>query len=196
MEEKGLLAKELLENVFRLFSALPNAKLVKLSRKAYSEIANDSDWHRTRVGYFGYEEVILLKGADKEWALALGHACGAYPADPFSADLSAVPMETNGKDEDLEEAVSHALSIGYFYNSLIFALASGELVVKPDHCSRFKDTILRNSRFSFQDFVAQELVMDPTVMTGDLRPFVTKPRLYKPQSAQTLFEVLKRTLEI
>jgi hypothetical protein len=61
--------------------------------KALTEIARDSDWHRTKVGYMGYETAGLFEFGGSIWIVGRGEACGSYPADPYDSDILALEFK-------------------------------------------------------------------------------------------------------
>ncbi|MBI4154995.1 hypothetical protein HY498_02840 [Candidatus Woesearchaeota archaeon] len=70
---KGLNVRELLKNTYSRLSERHNPQEIVIPNRALAEIANDSDWHRTRVGYMGYEsaEYRLNKDMPREKFLAI-----------------------------------------------------------------------------------------------------------------------------
>ncbi|MBI5421007.1 MAG: hypothetical protein HZA35_01705 [Parcubacteria group bacterium] len=75
-------------------------------------IGDDSDDHRIRAGFMRYEEMAVVRINNTCWAIALGSACGDYPADPYSKDITAVQMDEIPVPELLKRSC-------YFLNSLI-----------------------------------------------------------------------------
>ena len=178
-EKQGLSAKELLEGVYNALKK--DGREVKLPSKAMAEIANDSDWHRTRIGYTGYESATLLKIGDKEWVVAFGTKCGSYPADPYNCDIAAVQLSGDGKsDEEVASEIHDALrGNSYFCHSLIYAMADGQLALNKDE--RFGQKVLDLLRPKVQEFIAQDLETDSRYFTMDLRPVVKSAVQYKPE---------------
>lgn len=188
-ETQGLSARQLLEGVYSLFKEKLNGREIKLPSRALSLIADDSDWHRTRVGYTGYDTAVLLRVGAKEWAVAFGTKCGSYPADPYNCDIAAVPISLNEKsDEEIAKEIHEALErSSYFYNSLIYAMADGRLAVRNN---RFGQKVLELLKPKVQEFIAQDLEIDPRYFTMDLRPLVKSSVQYKPEFVAFLFEML------
>jgi len=194
VEKQGLSARQLLEGVYNSFKDELDGREVKLPSKAMAEIANDSDWHRTRVGYTGYETAVLLKIGGKEWVISFGTACGSYPADPYDCDIAAVPISTNGKsDEEIAKEIHEALEKGsYFRNSLIYAMADGQLAISKG--GRFGSKVLELLRPRVQEFIAQKLEIDSRYFTMDLRPVVKSAVRYKPEFIAFLFDIFRSVL--
>lgn len=193
-KKQGLSARQLLEGVYNLLKDKLDGREIKLLLKAMAEIANDSDWHRTRVGYTGYETAVLLKIDDKEWAVAFGTACGSYPADPYNCDIAAVPVSTNGKsNEEIAKEIHKTLSRGgYFRDSLIYAMADGRLAINKD--GRFGQKVLELLKPKIQEFIAQDLETDSRYLHMDLRPVVKSVAQYKPGFVAFLYDTLRTVL--
>lgn len=68
---EGLSVYQVLEGVYNFLKDL-GGKEITLPFQVRVEIANDSDWHRTRVGYMIYEKVLMLRVDGREWAVVLG----------------------------------------------------------------------------------------------------------------------------
>lgn len=173
-KQKGLSARELLTEAFDDLRNKLGGKTVDLPSKALAKIADDSDWHRTKVGYSGYESAALVKCDEKWWAIAFGIRCGDYPADPYDCDIAAVPVSVEGKtgDEVAKEIHDALEKNSYFRSSLIYAMADGSLAVKEE---RFGPKVYELLRPKIQEFTAQKLEVDPDVIMMDLRPVVKSP---------------------
>ena len=193
-EKQELSARELLEGVYNTLN--DGGREIKLPSKATAEIANDSDWHRTRVGYTGYESATILKVGEKEWAVAFGIKCGSYPADPYNCDIAAVQLSGNGKsDEEVATEIHDALEgNSYFCNSLIYAMADGQLAVRTN--GRFGQKLLGLLRPKVQEFIAQDLETDSRYFTMDMRPIVKSAVQYKPKFVVFLRDTLRTVLAI
>lgn len=191
-EKQGLSARELLEGAYNALKK--GGKEIKLPSKATAEIANDSDWHRTRIGYTGYESATLLKIGNKEWVVAFGTKCGSYPADPYNCDIVAVQLSGDGKpNEEVVSEIHDALEgNSYFRHSLIYAMADGQLALNKD--GRFGQKVLALLRPKVQEFIAQELETDSRYFTMDLRPVVKSTVQYKPEFVGFLCDTLRIVL--
>ena len=71
-DQVDLNVRELLQNAHSTLCKRHNSKAIILPQKALAEIANDSDGHRTRVGYMGYENAELFQLDGKTWTIARG----------------------------------------------------------------------------------------------------------------------------
>lgn len=191
-EKQRLSARELLEGVYNVLKN--GGREIKLPSKAMAKIADDSDWHRTRVGYTGYESATLLKVGEKEWVVAFGTACGDYPADPYNCDIVAVQFSGNGKSDEQVAAEIHDALEGNrcFRHSLVYVMANGQLVVNKD--GHFGQKVLELLRPKVQEFIAQDLETDPRYFTLDLRPVVKSAVQYKAEFVGFLYDTLRAVL--
>ena len=170
-------------------------KEIQLLSKALAEIADDSDHHRTRIGYAGYESATLLRIGDKEWAVALGIACGSCPADPYNCDVAAVQISSNGKSDDqvASEVFFNALRNNfYFGESLVYTMADGRLAVCRD--GSFGQKVLELLRPRTGEFIMKDLEIDTEHFYLDLRPVVKSAVRYKPETTTFLADVCRTVL--
>lgn len=193
-EKQGLSARELLEGVYNTLK--DGGREIKLPSKAMAEIANDSDHHRTRIGYTGYESATLLKVGDKEWVVAFGIKCGSYPADPYNCDIAAVQLSGNGKfDKEIAVEIYDSLKENsYFLSSLIYAMADGQLAISKD--GQFGQKVLESLRPKVQKFIARDLEIDSRCATMDLRPLVKSAVQYKPEFVAFIHDTLRAVLAL
>lgn len=190
-KEKGLSARELFKGAY---AAIKNAsREIKLPQTALAEIADDSDFHRTRVGYSGYDFAVILKLGDKEWAISLGTACGAYPADPYNCDIVAVQVCTKGKTEKqlAIEIMKELIRNSYFCKSLIIALADGRITLMGTPLSQKIGEILGPK---IDEFIAKEMEINPKVIHTDLRPVVTSAVEYEKAFVPVLCDAINKAL--
>jgi len=85
----------------------------------YSLIADDSDGHRTRQGFFKYRNGFIFPLKNTKWFISRGVPCGDYPANCYLGDISTVPVLTT-----LDDTIKQ-FSSSYFRNSLVVATTSG-----------------------------------------------------------------------
>lgn len=191
-EKLGISARELLKGVYDTFKK--SGREVKLPSKAMAEIASDSDLHRTRIGYTSYESATLLKIGDKVWAVSFGTACGDYPAEPYNCDIVAIQFSSDEKTDEETALEIHRVLEGahYFRNSLIYAMANGELALNK--CGRFGQKVFDLLAPRAQEFVAKGLEIDPEHFTMDLRPVVRSAIQYKPEFVVFLHDLLTTVL--
>jgi hypothetical protein len=129
MKIKTISVRELLEQTMSGLEQRLNPRKIILQEGVLTEIANDSDWHRTREGYMQYNSAALYSINDKTIMFALGTACGGYPADPYDSDIMAFEFETNSKSakcisEELKKKIRKST---YFQNSILIGLSDGRL---------------------------------------------------------------------
>lgn len=178
-EDTSLSVRELFQQVCDKLGEEFKGRQIALPQKAMSEIANDSDWHRSREGYMGYESVVLVQINEKYWVFGCGGACGSYPADPYSSDIIVLPVSPDSKsDEDLAREVYEAIGkTEYFSNTVICGLADGRLCFNKK--ASFGARMMEVLRSGFNEYVAQRLETDDTVFHMDLRPVVKSAMRYK-----------------
>ena len=79
---------------------------------ATSEIANDSDWHRTRIGLMCYNGAGLFSLEGRMWAIAQGIKGGSYPGEIYLGDIIALDLVSDGKSEDdLKKELCERISV-------------------------------------------------------------------------------------
>jgi hypothetical protein len=122
-KEEVLLAKEIFEKTLELIKITLNGATVMLPNEILAKIADDSDWHRTRIGYSKYKSFVLVTIGKKRWAIALGEKYGQYPAAPYNCDLAVIKITGN----NVIKIVQEGLGADYFQNSILFAMAKGSL---------------------------------------------------------------------
>ena len=134
-------------------------------------IANDSDYHRTRLGRMNYKRLDLAEIEGKPWALGLGKAWGDYPAKGYGNDIIAIGLfEMDGMGENIskmmkenpEEYLFSKVMEGNFHNSLIHTY-NGRLRLIGDFVAPFKSKfnpfgkrVLERIRSRAQDYVFVE----------------------------------------
>lgn len=193
-KKESLTAKELLQEVFDTLQKKLKGVEVVFPSRALAVIGNDSDHHRTRIGYTRYLSATLVTVKGKAWAIAFGTKYGDYPADSYNCDIAAVEVP-DGLESDLqvEEAVHEALTRNsYFRSSLIIAMRNGGLGAAEGKRFGGLATTLRQK---LQEFIAQERETDPNHCTTDWRPVVTRNVLYKREFVDFLAETFQAALE-
>ncbi len=192
---EGLNVRELLKSTYLRLYERHNPQVVVFSNRALAEIANDSDYHRTRVGYMGYDSAGLFQFDGKTWAISRGEKCGGYPAEPYDSDLLALEFLAEGKtpkqiQEELGEGIGQS---SYFRNSLIFGMADGNLSLNKE--GRFGEKMLKRLQPEIQRFIAQEPEYDRSViLVSTLQYPTTKNMLYKPEFADFLADSIEAVL--
>ncbi len=193
---EGLNVRELLKSTYSTLTARHNPQQIVLANRALAEIASDSDWHRTRVGYMGYENAGLFQFNGKTWAIARGEKCGSYPAEPYDSDILALELLADRKTpEQIQEELSKGIGQGsYFKNSLIFGMANGNLSLNKE--GRFGEEMLKRLQPEIERFIAQEPEYDRSViLLLSLQHPATKLMLYKPEFADFLADSIEAVLK-
>lgn len=180
-KDTSLSVRELFQGVCEKIEKEFRGEQIILSNRAMSEIADDSDNHRNRTGYMGYNSVVLVKIGEKNWALGFGVAGGGYPADPYSSDIIALSISPDGKsDEELTQEIYRAIeTTSYFHDSIICGMADGRLFLKEN--AHFGKKMMGILQSRIRDYIAQSLEIDPTLLYMDLRPIVKSSMKYKPE---------------
>jgi len=202
---EGLNVRELLKNTYSRLSERHNPQEVVLPNRALTEIANDSDLHRTRVGYMGYETAGLFQFNGSVWTIARGEAYGSYPADPYDSDILALEFElrrpiqggrTRKKTEkQIQEELGESISRSeYFRNSLIYGMADGNLAVSKN--GKFGERMVEILRPEMQRFIAQEPEYDSQYLSlSTLSPICKSSVKYKPEFADFLADSIEAVLK-
>lgn len=191
-ETIGISARELLKSAFDALKE--GGREIKLPEPVRAEIADDSDWHRTRKGFVRYESAAVLELGGNKWAIAFGTVCGSYPADRFDCDIAAVKISNESKsDEALAEGISNALEKNSYYKySLLFATVAGSLSSNSE--GTFFSRIKQILGHEISKNIVQDLKTVPGLVAADLGPIVTSAIMYKPEFVNVLHKKLGEVL--
>ena len=197
-ERDDLTAGEVLAAVFADLERKFGTKTVTFdgvrNEKPMAEIADDSDYHRSRTGYSAYDSARILEVGRRECCVALGQACGGYPADPYDRDIVCFDISTQGKtNKQITKEVHAALcQSSYFRNSLILSLANGKLA--SGHKVK-GESVIKAIGPRISEFIAQEVKTDESLVSlVDLQPLVISPVLYRPEFVSFLSGVLEMAI--
>lgn len=186
-----LSVRELLENTYEKLGERNSYTEIILPKDVTSEIADDSDWHRTRVGYMGYDKVRFFNFNNKSWLIGNGKSCGAYPARPYDSDILALELAVNQSPDEVCEQFQKNIS-SYFRNSLLIGMNDGVLAVDGRFSKRM-DSLLRPR---FKEFIAEIPRYNKEVISPDTHsPINTSSMKYKPEFADFLAEIIERVLK-
>ena len=179
-EEQELTAREIVEETYNYLKNKLDGRIIRLPLEAIAEIANDLNPRKARVGYTSYRSAMLLEINGKKWALAFGNIRG-YRAGLYKCDIAAVQLSDNARTDGQTAAEIHNALEGnrYFCNSLICAMADGQLIVNKN--GRFSQKIVELLGPKIREFIIQELKIDTRRLTIDLRPVVESPIRYSPE---------------
>lgn len=194
-EQAGLYVRDLLKNAYKTLSQQHKNQEIIFPNRALTEIADDSDGHRTRTGYMGYEGARAFQFNGKIWVVARGEKCGSYPAEPYDSDVMALEFPLKGRitKATKEELVKKIGESSYFTNSLIYGMVDGNLAVNKK--GRFGKQMLEQLRPRIQEFIAQEPEYDRSVILASTLHYpTTKNMLYKPEFADFLAESFEAVL--
>jgi hypothetical protein len=196
-EIKTLNVRELLKSTYSVLTEKNRPSEIILPKETLTEIGNDSDWHRTKKGYMGYEKAGLFKFNGKIWVIARGEKCGDYPAARYDSDLIALDMPGEEKrrlspdTSKLKEMISEG---SYFANSLVLGMDDGNVAFNGK--GRFGDKLMDILKSKIEGFIAQKPEYDESVLsTSTLAPVNTKPMLYKPEFANFLADSIETVLK-
>lgn len=187
--QKTLSASEVLTEAFTLLVKALGKEEIRFSPKARSEVGNDSDYHRTRIGYMWYESVWVVKPGEKLWAIGLGQAGSSYPARPFGKDIIAIPLSEGWTAETIRSGIEFA---SYFDHSLIFSTDDGNFSFHQKGI--FGTRIVSELEKKIDEFFAECSKFDPGLVTLDLRPVVTSAAKYRPGFSGFMAKVLIENL--
>ncbi|UCG95162.1 MAG: hypothetical protein JSV92_03915 [archaeon] len=191
-----LKVRKLLEKTYENLAERNPHKEIRFE-PALSKIADDSDWHRTKIGYMKYESANLFSFNGKNWAVARGERYGDYPAEPYDSDITALePSEENPASSYIRSKLESSC---YFRNSLIFGLADGNLAMGTNS-SFFENPFEKKMKEilvpKLTDFVAQTPEYDTgAILTSTLQHPATKKMLYKPGFVDFLTETIEKILK-
>ncbi len=198
--ERKLFASEVLERVFEELAKKHQNKQIIFSEGVSTIIAEDSDWHRIRIGYMGYKEVKIFRFNGRHWVLGLGKAWGSYPARPYKSDIIAIeilPDESVSAEKIAEKIQEEGFGLG---RSLIIAKSNGMLTIErntifPAEQDSFFHKMREHLNGIIPEFTAQEIkASDKCISASDLQPVVTQPQCYKPELVETLVEIIPKIL--
>lgn len=174
---KDLSVREVIKATYNKLVKEHQAKKIHFPQGIMVEIANDSDWHRTRVGYMKYSEIGVLDIGDKKWLFGMGEKAGSYPGEIYDCDLIGKRVESDLSKKRIEDKIM----IGeYFRNTLILGMASGQLGVsgKDKFGGRMVKCLERDIK---QEHFSQQVEFDNSHFTMDLRPVCTRVARYSPK---------------
>lgn len=194
--KNGLTIRELLENTYESLAKRNPHQEIILNKPALSEIANDSDWHRTRIGYMRYEKANLFNFSNNDWAVCIGEKFGSYPAERFDSDLSALKLTIEGKKpEQIEEDIRNNFHrYDYFQNSLVFGFRYGNMGISKD--SKLGEKMQELLKPKIENFIVQKAEYDETkILCSTLEYPVVKNVLYKPNFVGFLTETIETVLK-
>ncbi|MBW6451540.1 MAG: hypothetical protein K0B02_02305 [DPANN group archaeon] len=194
MKEKGLLVGQLIENTYDLIVKEYGSRQIILLEDTMSEIAEDSDSHRTCTGYMKYISADILDIEGSKWVIARGTKYGAYPAAKFDSDLFVFPYDVcNTSDVFSKKNIKNIMyNSPYFKNSLIASWADGNLFFIP---TKFSEDELDSLYSIMHDNIIQNAEYGEGLLLQTLTSPVLEPILYKDGFGNVLKDILVEKLK-
>ncbi len=171
--QKCISATGLLKKITEMLQKIYNGKIIELSKSVQSEIADDSDPHRTKKGYFKYDSFCLIENNDKRWALGFGETSGHYPKDKFLCGLVLFQLSSSDKSKNgmAKEFSTRLEEENYFQSSPpLFMLSSGDIAIIEKLGVKIEELI---------EFTAVKSEEDSGTFNMDLTPVVTVQAQYQ-----------------
>ena len=193
-EGAGLTIGQLIKETYKLLAQRNKHEEIIFpeDKRPSPEIANDSDWHRTRTGHMFYESVRLFQFGGRTWAIGVGTASGGYPAKRYDSDLLALEFVLDGKHKEqiIDELATEIRHSEYFANTLFFGKSDGLLAISKE--GRFSNVVWERLAPVAEEYLAQKPEYDTgVILASTLQYPTTKQTLYK----NTFPEFLAKTIE-
>jgi len=202
MSEKELGIVELFDATYSKLVERHNPNELTFPNTTLSEIANDTDWHRTRVGYMCYSGIGLFDLEGRTWAIARGTKGGSYPGDMYIGDIIALDLIVgDNSEDDIKKELSKRISSGsYFMNSLFLGLKDGNLGIKKERSrgipTRFGKKMIQMVSPRIKEFVMQTPEYNnELILFSTLQPPATKVMLYNPKTPDFLADCIEQVLK-
>lgn len=206
--EEGLRIGELLDITYSKLVERHNPQELTFQDATRSEIANDSDYHRTRIGYMCYESVGLFELDSEMWAIARGKKCGSYPGGQYVGDIIALDLVDGVKigdfffiksDEIPEELTKEIRRGHYFLNTLFFGTDDGNIGSNETHYfdlpTRFGKRMSDLVGSRINEFVMQTPEYDKSmILASTFQHPTTQVMLYKPETPDFLADSIEQVL--
>ncbi len=186
----GLSVGQLFRKVFDALQQRLEGETVVFERPPRAEIADDSDWHRSRTGYMVYEAAFLATIGNDLWLFAFGNQTAGYPADPYAAELLGrkVRADENESPEERQQRLSETIGeASYFSNTFFVGMADGRIAGTN---YRYSQSSLEHLGLLSEDDIVQDLEHRTDVLHADLRPVVSQARRYNEALAQRIVEAI------
>ncbi len=181
------------EAVFRTLAERFQGETVELpDGQASAEIADDSDYHRSRSGYMVYNEAVTFAVNNHHWLLILGTDTFGYPADRYACDVSLIALATPTlTGEEAALVIRHST---YFRHSLFFGYANGLLSINQQsaHAPIFLKAI---GRIEPAEIIATHAEARDDLFHLDGRPVLKQPTTYRPEIVARLVDAAICVLE-
>lgn len=182
----GMIITELYESLKQL-----GVEISLSSDGAKSEISNDSDWHRTKIGYSVYESFLVI---NKKWLVSLGQKSDSYAAEMFDKDLFVQMCDESELMIDEDELKKYAKTsirrASYFKRSFLVSTADGRLCVSPSYpyLGRVADLVDKS-------IYSKPQYNEKAILLSSLSYPITKKAQYLGDLSEKLFEIFKEILQ-
>jgi len=162
----------------------------KFGEIALTEIANDSDWHRSRKGFMGYEEYNILELKNGLWVVSRGYKCGSYPGDEFIGDIIAIRlMEKNADATEIGYMIRQG---SYFQNTVIVGMAGGQIGTNGNVHGKILERMLPRQ---LNENILADAVVEQGYIDLNLNPIYKSRVQYKKGFGEVLSKVVIEALE-
>ncbi|MFA6355385.1 MAG: hypothetical protein WCW65_03100 [Candidatus Paceibacterota bacterium] len=122
---------QLLQEIIATLTENLNGIKLMFKNTIDSEIADDSDQHRTKRGYMSYKEFTLFEKNGKKWALAFGTKTGDYPGNNFQSDLIAFSITEKQTISEIKKEIAYVVPAkSHFKNSFMIVTYDGQLMMR------------------------------------------------------------------
>jgi len=194
--KKVLTVRDLLRKTCRRLGRRHGWRNLRFPDEVWTEIADDSDYHRTKRGYMRYRSAKIIRLGAKRWAVARGEKGGSYPADPYDSDIIAIEIDPEAAvNAALVEKVAEAIREGsYFRRSLVVGLADGNVALYQH--SLWSGKMLPELRAAADGWLSQDARRDGRYLSlSTLQPIVTSAAKYRPEAARALTDIIVKVLK-
>lgn len=192
MMKKGLTAQKVLRvTAGRLAGILCRGdlegKLITFAKPAFTEIADDSDGHRTKKAHMDYRKGVLVTVANQPYFIGSGVHEGNYPGGQYRGDLMILPLKSESLEEGtIKDAIRES---EYFANSPLIAMEGGDIGIGgPEN----KQSELIKKLGDVSEFIQrQPEYASGLISFSTLEPVVTKSMTYRKIFPRFLAQVLR-----
>lgn len=185
VENLELSAVDLLQAAAEKLFEMYGEDVIQLSNIVSTEIANDSDHHRTRIGTMSYSSIAVISIGDRQWVVSVGRKTGQYPGDECLGDIVALEIDTDFCEKIIAKYFSE--NVGeYFANSLFVAMDSGYLA--GNELGFFGLKAVDRLNQSGNDIFTSMAIENTEVRTMSGAKFFSKPAKYNPTAIEAAAE--------
>jgi hypothetical protein len=186
---------DVLKAVYEALKAKHSPQVLTLT--IFNEVADDSDWHRTRTGNMLYEEECIFCIEDKTWLIAFSDKPTGYPANGYSCDLIAIPLEIQGMSEaEVAKEVKEKIEgpAQYFRYSLVTGLSDGNFALSE--ASRYFSKMSKKVVAAVKTHRVSKTEYERNLYHLDLRRVASSTARYKPEIVDELVTAIEEVLSL